>query len=284
MVQLVDAMLAKTPEARPSLAAVRTVIKRLRTTQLPTRSMAGVEIAIPAAPALGISASRVGAQAMLPGDSRMPTDTRRAQSPNAPPGPGTGVGTGIGTGIGNDARRPSNPNLAPFAPSASGGSISGTLRGSAVGPRPVAPPSHPSSPLPSHPPSHPGVQRSRTNSPSSPPSNPALGGPASSQGDPRPRAHSPSNPAPGGPASNAGQYPLPPRTAPAGSQPLETSSDGLRASAHRTPPTRLGVGPPVPRPPAFQPVPRRTRRTWLVVAILLVIAAAAALAIALTGT
>jgi len=279
MVQLVDAMLAKTPQARPSLAAVRTVIKRLRTTQLPTRSMAGLPIAslnqIPAAPALGISASRVGAQAVLPGDSRMPTDTRHAQSPNAAPGPGPGGGTGGGTGVGNDARRPSNPNLAPFAPGASG-SISGTLRGSAVGPRPVLPPSHP--------PSHPGMQRSPASSPSGPPSNPALGGPASSPGDPRPRAHSPSTPPPGGPASNAGQYPSPPRTAPAGSQPLETSSDGLRASAHRTPPTRLGVGPPIPRPPAFQPVPRRTRRTWLVVAIVLVIAAAAALAIALNGT
>ena len=46
MVQLVDAMLAKTPEARPSLAAVRTVIKRLRTTQLPTHSFAGLAMAV----------------------------------------------------------------------------------------------------------------------------------------------------------------------------------------------------------------------------------------------
>ncbi|MDQ3367001.1 MAG: serine/threonine protein kinase, partial [Myxococcota bacterium] len=45
MVQLVDAMLAKEPGARPSLAAVRTVIKRLRSTQLPTRTAAGLEIA-----------------------------------------------------------------------------------------------------------------------------------------------------------------------------------------------------------------------------------------------
>jgi len=45
MVQLVDAMLAKEPAARPSLAAVRTVIKRLRTTQLPTKSVAGIEMA-----------------------------------------------------------------------------------------------------------------------------------------------------------------------------------------------------------------------------------------------
>ena len=44
MIQLVDAMLKKEPGARPSLAAVRTVIKRLRTTQLPTRSVAGQTI------------------------------------------------------------------------------------------------------------------------------------------------------------------------------------------------------------------------------------------------
>ncbi|MDQ3296305.1 MAG: protein kinase [Myxococcota bacterium] len=44
LVQLVDAMLAKEPAARPSLPAVRAVIKRLRTTQLPTRTAAGLEI------------------------------------------------------------------------------------------------------------------------------------------------------------------------------------------------------------------------------------------------
>ncbi|HSS01781.1 MAG TPA: protein kinase [Kofleriaceae bacterium] len=70
MVQLVDAMLAKTPQARPSLAAVRTVIKRLRTTQLPTRSVAGMSMSsfsqLPARPDLAITASRVGAEAVLP--------------------------------------------------------------------------------------------------------------------------------------------------------------------------------------------------------------------------
>ena len=74
MVQLVDAMLAKTPEARPSLAAVRTVIKRLRTTQLPTRSLDGEAMANyqPLAPPLHITPSRVGAEAVLPGDSLLP--------------------------------------------------------------------------------------------------------------------------------------------------------------------------------------------------------------------
>ena len=75
MSQLVDAMLAKEPAARPSLAAVRTVIKRLRSTQLPTRTAAGLEMssvpghsgggAIGSPGPLGISASRLGADDML---------------------------------------------------------------------------------------------------------------------------------------------------------------------------------------------------------------------------
>jgi serine/threonine-protein kinase len=310
MVQLVDAMLAKTPEARPSLAAVRTVIKRLRTTQLPTRSMAGLamsslsQAAAAQAPAqpLGISASRVGAEAVLPGDSRVLADTRRLQPPNTT------------AGVGIDAMRGSNPNLAPFAPNASG-LHSGTLRGSAVGPRPVAPPSHPSDPRlrahsPSNPPSgapapNPGDPQSRAHSPSNlplataplsnpgdprsrahSPSNPPLSGaPASNPGDPRSHAHSPSNPPssgllPGGP----GPYLGPLRSTPAGSQPLGPAFDAPRAHNPRLPPTKLGVGPLIPRAPAFPPVPQRTRRTWLVIAILLVVAAAIALAIAVIGT
>jgi serine/threonine-protein kinase len=280
MVQLVDAMLAKTPGARPSLAAVRTVIKRLRTTQLPTRSMAGLPIASVshglAAPALGISPSRVGAEAMLPGDSRIQADPRVAHPPNTT------------AGVGIDAMRGSAPNLAPFSPNAAG-SIAGTLRGSAVGPRPVQPPS-----------SYPAGQRSRSNPPSNPylgppsnpPSNPHPAAPASSApaqypGDVRSRANSPSSPPPKPPlaASSApAQHPGTLRSPPAVSQQLETSSDGLRGSGQQLPLTQLGVGPPVPRAPAFQPVTRRTRRTWLVIAILLVAAAAVALAIAVVGT
>jgi len=76
MVQLVDAMLAKTPEARPSLAAVRTVIKRLRTTQLPTRSIAGQTMASFAQPTpdplSAIDASKFGAQALGAGELEGP--------------------------------------------------------------------------------------------------------------------------------------------------------------------------------------------------------------------
>ena len=79
MVQLVDAMLAKTPEARPSLAAVRTVIKRLRTTQLPTRSLAGQALGSFGQPgAVGLSASTVGAEAVVP-------DPGRAHRASRPP-------------------------------------------------------------------------------------------------------------------------------------------------------------------------------------------------------
>jgi len=83
MVQLVDSMLAKDPANRPSLNAVRTVIKRLRTTTLPTRTQAGLEISLtglknqkapPPEQPLELSPSRVGAQAVLPGDSRAMDD------------------------------------------------------------------------------------------------------------------------------------------------------------------------------------------------------------------
>jgi serine/threonine protein kinase len=133
MVQLVAAMLAKTPEARPSLAAVRTVIKRLRTTQLPTRSLAGVQMAAlsqPDAPTVfGLTASQVGAEAMLPGDSRQLARPQAAV----------------------ETLR-SNPNLAVLRPPAAGPAISGTLRGSA-GVAPVPPP--PSGPHRAHSPSSP---------------------------------------------------------------------------------------------------------------------------------
>jgi hypothetical protein len=70
MVQLVDAMLSKEPAARPSLAAVRTVIRRLRSMKLPTKSVAGLELASLSNP--GMSASRVGAEPILPSRS-LPT-------------------------------------------------------------------------------------------------------------------------------------------------------------------------------------------------------------------
>jgi serine/threonine-protein kinase len=217
MVQLVAAMLAKTPEARPSLAAVRTVIKRLRSTQLPTRSVAGLANPIdpsnPRLPApLAISASRVGAEAVLPGDSRI-------SQPMTTPG------------VGLDSLR------------------------SASAVMPVA--RHPSHPPRSHAPSQP------------------------------PRSHAPSQPPPGlAPVPSAhGLAPLPPSgsasglRAPVGSQPIARPDP-------RLPSTTLGVAAPKLVPPrAVPPVAQaRPRRTWRVVAVLVVLAAAAGLVVALVAT
>src|SRR5262249_46276910 len=79
LVQLAATMLAKDPAARPSRAAIRTVIKRLRTTQLPTRTAAGLEVpSLPPDPApmpgpltepahsFDVSPSRLGAEPLIP--------------------------------------------------------------------------------------------------------------------------------------------------------------------------------------------------------------------------
>jgi serine/threonine protein kinase len=97
MVQLVATMLAKDPAARPSLAAVRTVIKRLRTTQLPGRTLA-LELSqsrkpqpevMPAESIGDISASRLGADSILPGDSKplpaLPSTVTGARHLSQPP-------------------------------------------------------------------------------------------------------------------------------------------------------------------------------------------------------
>ena len=44
LVQLIEAMLAKDPDGRPTLAAVRTVLKRLRGSKIPTMTAAGLQI------------------------------------------------------------------------------------------------------------------------------------------------------------------------------------------------------------------------------------------------
>ncbi|MCX5746950.1 MAG: serine/threonine-protein kinase, partial [Proteobacteria bacterium] len=111
LIQLVEAMLAKDPDARPTLAAVRAVIKRLRSTQLPSHTMAGLELAAiapPASPAPPVAAlpslvptlaqiepSRLGADALVP-SARAPArprpmssipSTRPSQPPPVAPAP-----------------------------------------------------------------------------------------------------------------------------------------------------------------------------------------------------
>ena len=219
MVQLVAAMLAKTPGARPSLAAVRTVIKRLRTTQLPTRSVAGRAVSsyakLPVQP-LGVTPSYVGAEPVLPGDVR--------RSGLAPPMTTPGVGL--------DGIRTSNLSLHSSSP----GGTANPLLSSSHPMRPRAASQHP--PLTA---SQSGVARALV-----PPS-------------PQPALYSSS----------------------VGSQPLARPLDSAREP--RLPPTTLGVAAPVGprRKPTAAPV--RARRIWPVLVVLLVIAAAIAAVLVLTG-
>jgi eukaryotic-like serine/threonine-protein kinase len=242
MVQLVDAMLAKTPEARPSLAAVRTVIKRLRTTQLPTRSVAGVAMSsyhrLPAA-GLGITASRLGAEAVLPGDSQV---DRRQPSPTGsqPLSP-----SGSQPPLGPQPQPPLSPQ--PFGSQWTGSQPFGSQ---STGSQPL--PSTGSQPLPTmrHPPPE-SASRPQSST-----------GPHGLVAPPHPRPHSPTGPHLG-----------------------DASTSGLRAPAPRLPSTALGVVPPLRKPPPpIQAPPQPASRTWLLIAVLMVIAAAIALAAVLLAS
>ena len=53
LLQLIEAMLAKSPDDRPTLAAVHTVLKRLKGNKIPTMTAAGLEMSIPPVSVLG---------------------------------------------------------------------------------------------------------------------------------------------------------------------------------------------------------------------------------------
>ncbi|HEY0479393.1 MAG TPA: protein kinase, partial [Kofleriaceae bacterium] len=252
MVELVNAMLAKTPEARPTLAAVRAVIKRLRMTQLPTRSVAGVAMASfsrPPAAALGITPSRVGAEAVLPGDSQL--GERRKPPQTTTPGVGAGaLRWGEGALQFPQQPRPRTASAPPLARTTSS--------------PPLPPPSGPQEPRPltasSPPVSRPG-ESAHPPARSSPGTQPPLyphDAARSSPGAPAMHAFDPMRSAPGQP-----QRPRSPSGAPAPG----TSSEALRASSERLPVTKLGMAPP-PRPSAAM-APPRPRRTWLLLVLLL---------------
>ncbi|HEU0033563.1 MAG TPA: protein kinase [Kofleriaceae bacterium] len=256
MIQLVDAMLAKESAARPSLAAVRTVIKRLRTTQLPTRTAAGLELAslhsghglgAPAGPSLGTSLgltpSRVGAQAVLPGE------------PSLPPQP-------IMT-----TRKTSVPPVSHGAP---------------VRPSPL--PSSSGAPLPSFEPSfepppsaHPSTNASMYPAYASGSGHDSIGVSPVSAHPPSPSTHGARHNVRS--AHDTGDH-APATTAPAASAlvPANTSRPAYVGTA-------LGIGPPsakrelVPATPAAKPV----NRIVLIVGALVAIAAGVGLAIALVG-
>jgi serine/threonine protein kinase len=267
MVQLVDAMLAKTPQARPSLAAVRTVIKRLRTTQLPTRSVAGMPMSsysqLAARPDLAITASRVGAEAVLPeprtASIRRPITTppppsthgaahARSAPATTPPRPGSALVL--------DARLPSAlQQLAAASRLPTTAKPDVTTRGVGVqsvwGSQPGVPRFNPTP--------HPDVPR---------------GPPIGSQPLPPVSAASPVASPPASPG---------PRVERSGATLL--GSPG--ASASRMPPTTLGVGAPgagrPARQPPIAPSAPRSKRWWLAIALLLLVASAVALAFVLRG-
>jgi serine/threonine-protein kinase len=251
MVQLVDAMLAKTPEARPSLPAVRTVIKRLRTTQLPTRSLAGEAIANyqPVAPPLHITPSRVGAAAVLPGDSQLPglrspvPFPHNAQNPQITT-PGVGVDA-VWSKI--NAPRPG----APATPRSFGSQP----------PPPVAPHSGQG-----------GVPRAHSSSgPSSPPYPP---GSSTASAAGQSRSQSPSRPLHAADPSSSGVH----------ARLRSPSKPPAGGSAPSMPATQLGIGPPSQRSRRIARPPASARRIWFAIAALLLTGGGVALAIALTGS
>jgi serine/threonine protein kinase len=320
MVQLVDAMLAKTPEARPSLAAVRTVIKRLRTTQLPSRSLAGQAMAsytvLSVNPALGITASRVGAEPVLPGDSQL---SRRARSgseapetvgsrgsagpfgsvgpsatfgPTGPMAP-AGVAGSMGPSGPSAMTGPNGPSVA-FGPP---GSVAGNARNLAGAP-PSAAISQPGTTTPGvgfdAVRSDPNLPRRPRPGSSSYPGYPGYPGQPNHAGQPGQPGGVPevssvpsASRSAGGVTAGGSQPPGPGQASPPRSRnPSENPIDSLRVSQNLR--TTLGIGPPPPRRPSAPPgpavAPPGVHRTWLVLAWLFALAAAIALVIALAGT
>jgi serine/threonine-protein kinase len=249
MVQLVDAMLAKDPAGRPSLAAVRTVIKRLRTTQLPSRTVVGLEISLsgisvppiddpPPAGSLGITASRLGADPILPGDPEPlaadPLERRRPSQPSLDLSPSQQPSSIPGLPPPPAVPPRANPSLPPMSVGQASGFGTPSSNDS-LAPRPSSPPGslHPPSPS-----TH-GARSSRDSGPAVPVS------------------------------SNSGL--APPGSAFAGTK-LGVGPVSVRASPQSNP----SIVPPPPTRPAS--------KLWLVLGALFAIAAGVALAVVLVGT
>jgi serine/threonine-protein kinase len=164
LVQLVSAMLAKDPAARPSLAAVRAVIARLRpaldgVAAPPARARrpsAGPAPVDSAEPLDAVGPSRLGAEPILPGELRAREAGRAAAVAGlaaAPAASTHGRGSGLATsapGLGAASALPRPATAAPPQSAASdapaeGAGVAATVLGVGVpagvrGPRPHAPP------------------------------------------------------------------------------------------------------------------------------------------------
>ncbi len=249
MVQLVDSMLAKDPAARPSLAAVRTVIKRLRSTQLPRRTLA-----------LELSGQHVPPLAGIP-DDELAVDPVGSPSGSV----GSAVGSSIGSSIGITASRVGAEALLPSVPVDNADE----------------------SPTGRHP-SHPPVIASTLPRQAPPPANPTPNTLAKTQlSTPSIRLPSSSSMPPTSLSSlhsSSGVHSLPPQSlhppSPSTHGPRRDrpSAPGLAVGPRTVPPTEVGV-PPAPKPPAV----RNSGRLWIIIGAAVAISVGIGIALILVG-
>ncbi len=254
MIQLVDAMLKKDPYARPSLAAVRTVIKRLRTTKLPTHSIAGEHMSSYSNPNMSAISSHVlGASPVVPPQ----TVTARPKPPS------------------DQLANVSSPYMQYSAHS--------MTPAPATAPSNMVPPSRPAQLSPEQQ----DQMRTTPRAPSRPPSNMVPPSRSASQSEEQdelmrtiPRGGS--NPGVKLSAEEQEQMRTLPRRAPT------PSASGLAVGASPHQSTTLGVAPP-PKPnvstriSAQQKAPKKSSHLWLIIGALLFIGAGVALAFVLVG-
>ncbi|MFN0248861.1 MAG: protein kinase domain-containing protein [Kofleriaceae bacterium] len=269
MVQLVDTMLKKDPYARPSLAAVRTVIKRLRTTKLPTHSIAGQELASYSNPNIAaINSGVLGASPLVPSTAQV--------RPHPPSDLTANMSAPYAHYSAHSMTPPPSNAPTPEPPRTSG----------------LVPPSRPAQLTPEQQdnmrttprvPSIPPI-----NTPSSAPSN--MVPPSRSPGDDELMRTVPRSGSSPGRTLTADEHEqmstLPRRTPPTAPSDAAPKNLGAGVSPHQS--TTLGVAPP-PKPAssarlsAREKAPKKVSSVWLIIGALLFIGAGVALAFVLVG-
>jgi len=112
LVQLIEAMLAKEPDERPTLAAVRTVLRRLRGTKIPTMTAAGLQMELP--PQSSNNFSRPGTDELRTLDD---ADVRTRPPPRSMPMPQSTLIGAPAPAIPTLRRSPSaDPSVSPLPP------------------------------------------------------------------------------------------------------------------------------------------------------------------------